>query len=768
MGIKVEVIKKIKSLGLLKHKCLWVLFGIAALLSAVCIYKIVEPNNRYRYEGEYTFEQGIATGDTVLFERIALLPGVYYVELEYNTDMDFINSCSILDSSVFRGGLKTNGEQLHSGLDRTGFYMWLLEETEELQVCVSYEGEGSLRTSGVTFIETDQLWTCFLTVILFVFLILACCLTYYYYEKEYGVSGEKKNTFFWIMLISLIASVPYFFHGNVAGADTTYHLQRIEGIKDGLLSGQFPVRIEPEWVQGHGYANAVFYCPALLLIPALLRLAGFTVSVSFNVYCIAMNIATAWISYYCFSRIFKNKQIGIMCSALYTLSIFRTYRFLIMAVVGEGSAITFLPLIFYGLYRIFTENPKDKSYKTAWIPVAAGYAGIIQTHVLTCEITVFLTLVICFICIKKIFRPETFLELAKGALAAIGVSLWYLVPFVDYYLTQNVHIKYVSARTIQDRGLYGAQLLFNYWQFGSNVLLGENGMRLSHALGIGLVLILGLGLFAVLWFSGKLSKKGEPALKLAKASAVLGSLLLLMSLNIFPWDKIQHINGITAALVSSIQFPNRFLGWGTVCLVAVCGYCLLLFRERGQKYCYYAGMLVVLLGVTTSGMYLIDHVIRDQPQVSIYNEEGMGTGNISGAEYLIEGTNPELLTFKNATAGSWVTVLAYEKKYLHVRLTCINELDADSYVELPMLYYKGYRAYEKESGRNLNVCAGDNNVVRVMLPPGFSGEIEVDFVSPLYWRISELISLAVVVSFISISVCKSKKRRGPVNEIEEQ
>ena len=82
------------------------------------------------------------------------------------------------------------------------------------------------------------------------------------------------------MVISLVASIPYLCEYNITGADLTYHLQRIEGVKDGILGGQFPVRLEPRWVYDHGYANAIFYCNTFLYFPALLRLLGFTVSAS--------------------------------------------------------------------------------------------------------------------------------------------------------------------------------------------------------------------------------------------------------------------------------------------------------------------------------------------------------------------------------------------------------------------------------------------------------------------------------------------------------
>lgn len=56
--------------------------------------------------------------------------------------------------------------------------------------------------------------------------------------------------------------------------------------------------------------------------------------------------------------------------------------------------------------------------------------------------------------------------------------------------------------------------------------------------------------------------------KIAGGFAVLA---MWMCLSIFPWDKIHSLNDITATLVSSIQFPNRFLTIATLCAVLVAG-----------------------------------------------------------------------------------------------------------------------------------------------------------------------------------------------------
>lgn len=740
--------QKIYQLGFWKKKPIIICTVSMLVVLLLLIVRIAMPCQEYYYEGNSVFQTGVS-GSSIIYDGISLSPGVYMIELQYVTDMDLEAVCNVQDGTVFTGGLLSNGEHFYSGLGVTGYAMWLFEGTSDLKVTVDYSGKGQLTTGNLVIKETNQLWTMLMVICVSLWLLICSLLTFWYYDKKYEVEKEKKQIFFWLTVISLIASVPYLCGYNITGADLTYHLQRIEGVKDGLLGGQFPVRLEPRWLYDHGYANAIFYCNAFLYFPAILRLLGFTVCASYNAYCIFLNIATAWVSYYCFSRMFGKSSTGLICSALHTLSIFRIYKLLITSATGEGTAVLFLPLVIYGLYRIFTEDPADKRYKTAWIPVMLGFAGLIQSHVLTCEITAFVTLVYCLIHIRKVFCRNTFLELTKGAVAAVLVSLWFLVPFLDFYLTQDVHIKHVSARTIQDRGLYFAQLAFHFWITGSNASLPGKGMQYSHPVGIGMVLLIGLGVFLIVWFSGGFRKQGEKGLAFTKVTALIGVMLLYMSLRCFPWDRIQFMNPVFESLVSSLQFPNRFLGWGTVCLVLVFGYCLLHYEKRDKRI-YYGLIAVAIIGVATSSMYLLDHVNRDQNYFTIYNEEGMGFGYISGGEYVIEGTDSSLLTFSRPVAGSGVEISRYEKKYLSTRLDCVNDSDRDSFVQLPILLYKGYKVEDAATGGEMQIFASDNKELCIQIPAGYSGSIQISYVSPIYWRIAEVISLGTVVLLICI------------------
>lgn len=717
----------------------WIVLGCALLVSLICILHFFIPNKSYRYEGKFVFTPEMGEVENFpLYEDISLPTGVYRVQLDYETDTEMKDLCSVEDEAVYFGALLTNCEHLYSNKHSTDYLMWLFESTDTLDVCFTYVKEGTSTVYGVTLVETDYLWSMLLTVIWSAVLI---CIGVFYvrdYDGKWGLGVENKTVILGLGLIVLIASTPYLLGGTISGADLGYHLHRIEGVVDGLRSGQFPVRLEPDWLYGHGYANGIFYCNTLLTIPAIFRMLGFGVTSSYNAFAVIMNIATAVIAYYCFYRIFKDKYIGLICSGLYTLSIFRIYKFTITSAVGEGTAVTFMPLVLYGLYRIFTEDTKAKEYKTAWIPVAAGYAGLIQCHVLSCEITAFLTIIICLVCIKKIFAWNTFWELAKGAGSALAMSAWYLVPFLDYYITEDVHIKHVSGRTIQDRGLNLAQLVFNYWTTGTNAVSGTSGMQNSHPMGAGLVLVLAFLAIAVLWYMGKLDKLSVQIRKLAKVSCLFAFLLMLMSLNVFPWDRIQRTGSVAASLVSSLQFPNRFLGWGSTFLVVLAGCFLVYCQLEKNKKAYYIGICVALLGVCTSSVLLLSHLNGEGRHLTLHNDEAFGSGYISGAEYLIEGTDESKLAYSSYVADENIQVLEYEKGSLRAEAYCVNETAAEGYVEFPLLHYKGYRAYGE--GQELECIKGENNVVRVVIPAGFDGWLEAKFVSPFYWRVAEAVT----------------------------
>ena len=734
----------------------YTILGISLLLSLLCVIRIAMPNREWNYVGSYEFVKGAPCPDQEVYEHISLGAGVYRLELSYESAGDTNAMCNVKDGTVYYGGLLCNGEHMYAALDHTSYDFWLFEPTEELSVTIDYSGQESLTTGNLRIVETNLLWTRYMTILLAISALILWTLWYQKRDAQKEKKERRHVVIFGIGVIAFLASIPYLYDGMISGADLTYHLQRIEGVKDGLLTGQFPVRLEPRWVFDHGYANGIFYCNLLLYFPAALRMLGFTVTESYLLYCIALNIATAAIAWYCFGKMFRDDVIGLACSGLYTLSIFRVYRLLGTGAVGEGSAFTFFPLVLYGIYLVFEGKKEEREFRNSWIVLGLGYAGLVQTHVLSCEIAALMTVLLCLVFLPKLFEKERFLKCVQGAFFALGLSLWYLVPFLDYYFTQDVKIRHASARTIQERGVTFVQELQTFWNFHDTVASTTERMQYTHPVGPGLFLVAGVFLLLLLLFLEVIPRGKETEKSFAIRSAGLGCLALWMATDTFPWDALQTTSQTAATLVSSLQFPYRFIGWGMTFLIVVVGY-LLSFFQKNQKLFYRMGLVIVMTAVATSYVYLIDAEDESTGAIHLFNRESMGFGYISGEEYLIYGTDSSALSFAKPKADEGIGISEYEKKGLRATFFCENSSDTQGTVKLPILLYKGYQV-SGDGGEPLEITDDGSHLLGVSVPAGYSGRITVKFIEPWYWRAAELITLAVVVAFVAGMVYKRRCR----------
>lgn len=758
---------KLKSLKIWQKKKYIVVFVVELLLLLWGICALFGKNHVYSYDldtatvcfGEYSedkqgyYADGLTgmTGNMVDFGGISLPRGHYIVSLQYETDTDYSNMCTVQAEQAGFNGCLTNGSSLHEALGETDFDMWLLRDTENVVVSANY-GAGTLVVKGLTITETNALNRMMLFSLLVLITILNAVFCFREYDRQYNVSKKTKTVMFGVGLITVFASLPVFTDYLLSSGDLIYHLNRIEGLKDGILSGQFPVRIAPKWLESNGYASAVFYPEIMLLPAAVFRMIGFTVTASYQMYMVLINFLTAAVTCYCFGKMFKNAYIGLLCSMLHTLSVYRIFNTYTKGSLGETLAMLFLPLIVYGFYRVFTEDHKAKEYKWCFVPLTIGFCGLVQTHLLTCELVGGFTILLCLILWKKVLRKETFWVLAKTVIWTALICAWFLIPFLDYMATGDFVIHHVSARTIQERGLYLAHLFTAIPFYGGNTQFQYTGMVGTAAVGVGFTLLVILIAWLYLWLAenrGGLEKRLTTEVRgFGKIAAVFAVIAMIMSLNIFPWDWIQSKHGVLATLVSSLQFPTRVLTIASVLLVAlagvVCKYVLTLEKDE-WKHLFVGG--ICILTVMTSLFTLNDHLYKGN-YLKIYNAAGMGYGYISGAEYLPYGTEQTGIVFRNPQSSENILIDDYVKGSLQVEVTCRNIGAEDGILVCPLLYYKGYQAYDVTTGEKLQVFDGENHSVSVIVPTGYAGEISVRFVSPWYWRVAEAVTLISVILFV--------------------
>lgn len=103
--------------------------------------------------------------------------------------------------------------------------------------------------------------------------------------------------------------------------------------------------------------------------------------------------------------------------------------------LGETLALTFLPLIIAGFYHVLLGDKK----KWPWLVI--GFTGVIESHVLSTATMGVIFAVCCLIFIRELFCDKRWLELLKAAGLTVLLNLWFLVPFLFFYLKENLYQK---------------------------------------------------------------------------------------------------------------------------------------------------------------------------------------------------------------------------------------------------------------------------------------------------------------------------------------
>ena len=568
---------------------------------------------------------------------------------------------------------------------------------------------------------------------------------------------------FGVITAAIVASIPIFTDYFFIGQDCTFHLMRIEGLKDGILSGQLPVRIQPTWFQNNGYAVSVLYGDLFLYFPAILRLIGISVQNSYKTYIFAINFITAIIAYYSFAKISKSKFIGMMASLVYTLSIYRFTDIYFRAAVGEYTAMAFFPLIIWGLYKIYTtETTKDN--RIIWFPLAIGYTGVIQSHVLSCEMVAFFSLIVLLAFWKRTFNKNVLKNLMKVLIVVIAINLNFIVPFLDY-MRENLKVKlFTSGNGIQSMGLPLAQL-FAITPGGSARLNGfEMGMQKEMPMGLGITFIVILFLLII----GLIRRDKDDKLCMPFRFAIaISTLAILLSTDIFPYDFLIKFP-VLKTLINTLQFPFRFMGIVTVTLTLVACY-VVKYANIFYKSKVFWGLILVISGLALyQGLIMSGDILNTKEAVRIYSGEaavmwdgGIGSAMYSpdyGVEYLPVETDVAAINKSFILGDESVIMHNYNINYNKITINLLNMLSERTFIEVPLIYYRGYEAVDIKTSGRLSVEMGNNGRIRVEIPPQYDGTFRIQFEEPAYWKGAMIISLisTFIIMFIFIKINKNK------------
>ena len=376
-------------------------------------------------------------------------------------------------------------------------------------------------------------------------------------QIEKANRDEKKiNIVLGCLLLTFLASLPLFTDFLLCGTDLQFQLLRIEALKDGLKEAGILLWSKPDWVDPKGFSFAFFYGDTFLYIPALFRMIGIDVQMSYRIFLVMVNAAAAFGSYAAFRKMFHDDYTGLLGSALYTMSIYRIFLLYSEAELGEVLALIFLPFVFVGACMIFQKEQGERGHGFIW--VSLGLSGMLRSHILSFGIAVIFLVIFVVTQFGRLKETAVWRQIGAGAAAFLLLNCNYLYSMLQYVRIGGFVINPVSGVPIQDKGIQIIQLFMGFYQAGGNREFGTNGVDSAAPVGLGIVFLVAIFVFCYFLFvygedfEREEKRKGIAALGMGLFACLLGTLC-------FPWDSVLKWSGLMSSLVSMIQAPWHFL-----------------------------------------------------------------------------------------------------------------------------------------------------------------------------------------------------------------
>lgn len=564
-----------------------------------------------------------------------------------------------------------------------------------------------------------------------------------------AATGPQKAALAVLAACVLASSLPVLTPGISYGPDLHFHLTRIQGIADGLASGQFPVRIQPTPVNGKGYATSLLY-PDLFLYPAaLLRFAGVSLEGAYRFTLLALNALTACLAYLAGRRMLKTTFAALVFSVLYTLAPYRICNLYVRAALGEALAMAFLPTVTLGFWLVLFRRPQG------WPVLALGMTGVIQSHLISTIFCVAFGGLFCLLNLRRTLEKARLFALVKAVALALGLNLWYILPWMRFS-REDFNIFHLQF-DVWDYALYPAQLFMTFGSVsGDAVRLGtlEGEMLLAPGLALlaaGGALLLALGLA---WTY----RQALPATaRLGGWAAGFAGLSLWLCTNLFPWALAQRLP-VLGQKLAVIQFPWRFLTTASLFL-ALCGGALAAWKlaglsRRAQALVLTAVFCAALL--PSAGQML--QKMEEQPSyakgLALIEDEMYDT------HYFYVGTSAGDLAARPraVTGGAGLQVSGLSQR--GNRLEFDWSVAGGQAIELPLTWYPGYAAVDGD-GAELACEAGENGILTVQ-PQSDAGHMTVWYRGLWYFRVGDAISLATAAGLAAWAAARRAGVRLPL------
>jgi len=355
--------------------------------------------------------------------------------------------------------------------------------------------------------------------------------------------------------------------------DGLVHLPRMAAYYKALLDGQIPPRFAGDLNYGYGMPLFIFIYQFPYIVASLLLAIGSSLVEAFKI-TLSLSYIFSGIFMWLFAReFFKSDKKAFLVTIFYQFNTFRFVELLVRGSFGEVYTYTFLPLVLYGLVRLF-----NKLSFAHVVLTSMAVALLIISH--NSVSLLFFGIAVLFL----IFFGKNIRNTIWGGISlSLGLGL-----SAFYWVSAMVEHKYTYG------DLFMQSIYLEHFPPFLQILV-PNLTNIKSLQTGGIVTQLGIMqvivMLAVLGAAYEALKKGKRLSRIIVFGLliVLGALFFMQPVSMLLWERI--------SLLRQFQFPWRFLSLTTFAIAMMAPVLLI------KKKVVYVS--IILLTVITSAYYWI-------------------------------------------------------------------------------------------------------------------------------------------------------------------
>lgn len=536
-----------------------------------------------------------------------------------------------------------------------------------------------------------------------------------------------------IIIASIIISIPLANKSlNIYRDDGIQHICRIIGTEQTLADKQFLPMIMSNLCNNFGYSWNIFYSPLTAYMSVVLRIFNFSYVNCLKLCMFVIVLLSGLTMYKLTLRITKNKKLATLASIIYILAPYRITDMYIRTALAELASFIFIPIVFEGLYIIV--NEEKKSYK-----LALGAAGLILTH----QVIAMYTAIICFVYLIVFFKKLK----SKTVLKNIGVNLLFCILMTSFYWVGLLqHYFSTSYEVFVPGRMEREEVLIFYKAKFSQLFITSSEQTMIYA--IGLLSVIGLVLTPIAY-----KKVPEEYKKTYMFFLITGVILIGMTLSIFPFEELPQALTMLQFTFRLFTFTSFFFAF-----VVATNFAILIKNFKTLDIVILLTISVLLLVPYKSKL---DFNLKDNEErlingVRVSENTGRVHAGMASMEYLptkafknlkyIANRKDEVIVLDNNEA----VISDYTKQASNMNCK-ISNINKETTIELPYIYYLGYRVYA--NGQEITYTESDNGFIQINIAK--DSQIKVKYLGTNEMLISYAVS---IISFATIIVLNHKNK----------